>query len=351
MRLNSITVVPSRSVMRLYTRRVLVIIALMFAVGIGGLLLAGQIARRIVAAGITAPGQLVNVGGHKLHLFCQGAANRDRPTLVLEAGMGESSLTWAGIQPALARTHRVCAYDRAGYGWSDPSTRTPSAAATVDELHTLLQVAGEPAPYVLVGHSLGGIYARLFAQRYSDEVAGLVLLDPSHEEMVSRLPADWQAHVEAAEASAANEMRVPIMLADLGLIALFPQLAVVDPRLPGDAQASLRALNRASSQHLRALVQDLAANASILDEVQAAKLSNFGELPLIVIKAGAAPANDVPEGLSPFTPTYDLFSELAGQSSAGRLITLPDSTHYVHYDKPHQVLEAIISLLDQIEAK
>src|ERR671938_286918 len=120
-----------------------------------------------------APGQLVDVGGFRLHIQCVGTGS---PTVVLDAGLSGSSLDWSLIQPELGRTTRVCAYDRAGMGWSDagPQPRTPRQIA--DELHTLLTKAGIAGPYVLVGHSLAGQNVRLSAMKPTEEVAGPVMV-------------------------------------------------------------------------------------------------------------------------------------------------------------------------------
>jgi pimeloyl-ACP methyl ester carboxylesterase len=330
-------------------RRSLFMVALAVVTGLGGLLAAGQIARRTVAAGIPAPGRLIDVGGYRLHLHCIGQRSAGEPTLVLEAGLGESSLTWAGIQPTLAAAYRVCAYDRAGYGWSDPAPHRPSAAATVTDLRTLLHAANEPGPYVLVAHSLGGLYARLFAQRFPDDVAGLALLDPSHEEMISQLPPDWQASIRAAKVEGARQLRIPALLADLGLTALIPGLASADLRLPTETQATLRTLSGASGKSWRAVAQELGADEAILAEAQAVQITDLGDRPLVVVKAGAAAPGAPPAGLSPFTPTRDLHRELAAQSTRGRLVTLDRSTHYVHYDAPERVIALITTLMEEVK--
>lgn len=331
------------------------IVQALFAVALlaFGLLLGSAKVAQLLAHNQIAepPGQLIEIGEQRLHLVCQGPLRLGAPTVVLEAGLGESSLTWAGIQPALAGRLRVCAYDRPGYGWSDPSSETPTAAGTVAALHELLQAAGEPGPYLLVGHSLGGLYARLFAHRYPDETAGLVLLDPAHEEMTSRLPADWQAHIRETNARAVADLRVPALLADAGLAALAPQLAPADPRLPAATQETLRALGGAGGTSLRALAQELGASEAILAELRAAQLHDLGDLPLVVIKAGTPAAEAPPAGLSPFTPTYGLHAELAAQSSRGLLIELGESSHYVHYDAPAQVIAAIDAVAPQMFSK
>ena len=123
------------------------------------------------------PGRLVDVGGYRLHINCTGVGS---PTVVIEAGWGDSSASWGWVQPEVAKTTRICTYDRAGMGWSEVSPEPRTAREFAKELHTLLTKANEPGPYVLVGHSLGGYTMRVYAHDYSGEVAGLVLVDPQN---------------------------------------------------------------------------------------------------------------------------------------------------------------------------
>jgi pimeloyl-ACP methyl ester carboxylesterase len=123
------------------------------------------------------PGRLVDLGGYRLHLYCTGQGS---PTAVLEAGFGDSSPYWFAVQPEISKYTRVCAYDRAGYGWSERSPRPRATSVLAEELHSLLHRGGIAAPYILVGHSWGGLTVRVFANRYSSEVAGIVLVDASH---------------------------------------------------------------------------------------------------------------------------------------------------------------------------
>lgn len=134
---------------------------------------------------ISMPGQLYDVGGHRLHMHCTGNGS---PTVVLNNGTGEVSQSWARITPAVAATTRVCAYDRAGQGWSDDASHPQDGRAIATDLHALLNAAGEHGPYVLVGHSLGGVYAMTFAAQYPRDVAGMVLLDSSTPEQFTALP-------------------------------------------------------------------------------------------------------------------------------------------------------------------
>jgi len=131
-----------------------------------------------------SPGRLIDVGGYRLHLYCIGTGG---PTVVLEHGHQSTYLDWYRVQPQLAKFTRVCSYDRAGYGWSDqsPNARVPSVMS--DELHKLLSAAGEKPPYILVGHSYGAVNAMMFAHKFPESVAGLILVDGSHPEALARL--------------------------------------------------------------------------------------------------------------------------------------------------------------------
>ncbi|NGX36501.1 MAG: putative aminoacrylate hydrolase RutD [Candidatus Anoxychlamydiales bacterium] len=124
------------------------------------------------------PGKIVDIGGYRLHLNCSG---KKGPSVVLDSGLGDFSLTWYYIQPQIAKFTHVCSYDRAGLGWSDKGPNPRTSIKIAQELHTLLHNANVKPPYVLVGHSLGGLNMQVFANLYPNEVAGLILLDSSHE--------------------------------------------------------------------------------------------------------------------------------------------------------------------------
>ena len=156
--------------------------------------IAGRVLHARDAARWMEPGRLVDVGGgRRMHLYCTGSG---APTVVLEAGLGDFSIpSWNSVQPAISGYSRVCSYDRAGTGWSDPPTVSPLPDAIIADLHTVLQNAGEQAPFVMVGHSLGGPIVRHYAVHHPDQVAGLVLVDGSHEDQIAKLPLpawlDW----------------------------------------------------------------------------------------------------------------------------------------------------------------
>jgi len=166
-----------------------------------------------------APGQLVDVGDYRLHLYCTGTNVADNPTVILEQGLGGISSAWALIQPEVAKVTRVCSYDRAGMGWSDPGPEPRDAQHIAAELHTLLQNADIPGPYVLVGWSFGGLYACQYAGQYPNDVSGLVLLDSSH-------PDQWTSTPEGQSQFESNSMiySVSRALARLGVMRVMGSL-------------------------------------------------------------------------------------------------------------------------------
>jgi len=124
--------------------------------------------------GYLPPGQIVNVDSHKMHIYCTGSGS---PTVILEAGAYIYSTEWYWVQRQISATNRVCSYDRAGYGWSEPVAGARDGLQLVHELHSLLNAAKVPGPYVMAGHSLGGVTAPIYASEYPSDVLGIVLVD------------------------------------------------------------------------------------------------------------------------------------------------------------------------------
>lgn len=212
-------------------------IGLVVALGAGTWLM-GAAARSRLAAQHPAPGWLVDVGGYRMHISCAGEEQltEEHPTVVLDAGLLDFSTQWARVMPAAARFTRVCAYDRAGLGWSEPSPYPRTSAAMVEELRALLSGADLDPPYILVGHSFGGMNARLYAHRYPEEVAGVVLVDATHEEQSLRIEA-----LREAAGQTAHQFRTLARLSALGFLALSPE-RIPDRGLPDEAAAQYRAV-------------------------------------------------------------------------------------------------------------
>jgi pimeloyl-ACP methyl ester carboxylesterase len=194
-------------------------IALWLVIGMLSLAALGAVYQMIATAidrrALPPPGQLIDVGGYSLHLYCVGENKDGSPTVILESGLGATSSSWGWIQPAVAKKTRVCAYNRAGMGWSDSSPAPRDAQNIATELHTLLQNAQIPGPYVLAGWSYGGLYVREYASRYPDEVVGMVLLDSSSPEQCISTPA-----TQAQCASLAKTFTVAPVLTRLGVLRM-----------------------------------------------------------------------------------------------------------------------------------
>jgi pimeloyl-ACP methyl ester carboxylesterase len=265
------------------------------------------IATQIDQSTYSPPGEMVDVGTHSLHINCVGQGS---PTVILEAANGGMSAHWVRVQQQVADTTRVCAYDRAGLGWSEPGAEPRDAKQISSELHTLLTNAGIEGPYVLVGHSYGGLYARMYAARYSDEVAGVVLVDSSHPEQFTRSP-EGRAMYERARRLTAI---VPFFTR-LGVIRLsnyFP----AHPDLPPQQRAQIEAFN-SSTQHLVATTEEFRATPETTAQVLS--MGGLGDKPLAVISAGEQP----PDWL-------EMQDELASLS--------PNSIHRVVHGATHESL-------------
>src|SRR5215216_2168598 len=185
------------------------------------------------------PGEMVNVNGRLMHINCMGEGS---PTVILEAANFGMSAHWVRVQQQLAKSTRVCAYDRAGMGWSEPGPEPRDARQISSELHTLLKNADTEGPYVLVGHSYGGLYARMYAARYPNEVAGVVLVDSSHPEQFTR--------TQEGKAMYENTRRIGAVipfLTRLGVTRLF-NVYPAHPDLPPQQRAQIEAFNSSTRQ-------------------------------------------------------------------------------------------------------
>lgn len=272
------------------------------------------------------PGRLVEVNGRALHLNCSGSGT---PTVVLDAGLGSSSLVWARVQPMAAKDTRVCSYDRAGYGWSQATVSQPprTSAVIAAELHGLLHNAGITPPYVLVGHSFGGWNVRVFADRYPDEVAGLVLVDAS-------LANQLQRYVEAGETPVAPQ----------GQFVLFSP-----PALPPDLPASVYPVAKALAyrpQTRRTVYRELGAFRLSAAQVRASELP---AAPLVVITRGRAPGHS-PEAQLREALWQRLQHEFMVRHPGAMHLVADYSGHYVQLEQPAVVAAGICIAVQKARA-
>jgi pimeloyl-ACP methyl ester carboxylesterase len=281
-----------------------------------------------------AAGKRVDIGGRKMHIHCTGEGN---PAVILDSGLGDSYLSWEKVQPSIAKFARVCSYDRAGLGYSDPSSNPRTSNVIATELHGLLQAAAVAPPYVLVGHSMGGYDVRLYASLYRNEVAGMVLVDASHPDQEKRFPVElknmegsWQREAEFLEFS------MPFGL----------------PRLLGlcDTEPARRAAecNWHSAREGVAELQAFPESAA-----QTAATGALGDLPLAVLSHDPdKPSSEFPPDLAkPINEAWEKMQEdLAHLSTRGTQTIAKNSAHYIQSDRPDIVIEAVHSVVDQARA-
>jgi pimeloyl-ACP methyl ester carboxylesterase len=277
------------------------------------------------------PGELIDVGPYQLHLYCTGSGS---PAVILDSGLGDTYISWRKVQPPLAQFTRVCSYDRAGLGFSDYSRHPSTSKEFAKELHTLLHNAGIPAPYVLVGHSMGGFDVRLFASLYGSEVTGIVLVDSSHPDQKQRFP----PAMNDMDATWLREQEFFEFTMPFGL-----------PRLLGFCGND--AAVRAAECNFHTVREAVAELKSISESAaQTAATGPLGDLPLVVLTHDPdMPQPDLPEDL--VKPASDAWQqmqkELAGLSTRSTQVIAKNSGHYIQLDRPDVVIEAIHHVVSQ----
>jgi len=293
------------------------------------------------------PARLVRLpDGRRLNLLCAGKGS---PTVLLESGLGDSMLDWRLVQPAIARMTRVCAYDRAGMGFSDAAQSPRTASAVVADLEALLRAADVGAPYVLVGHSLGSFYVRLFADRHPDQVAGMVLVDPAKEAQGARFEIAAPSMGELAR----FQRRAT---ADCAAVAATGMLALNSATLQRCAGAPTRdaaysdALYAALMRHLlsadywRMTDSELGNMDGVSSDEVAAARRSYDDMPLIVLTASriALPDSMSARDRAALASTWTIMhEELAKLSSRGINRSIQRAGHYIQIDQPQAVITAV----------
>jgi pimeloyl-ACP methyl ester carboxylesterase len=280
--------------------------------------------RVMAGTDIPAPGLMVLVGEHRLHLYCSG---RGEPAVVLDAGLGGTSLDWTRVQPELAKYTRVCTYDRAGYGWSEPGPRPRSSGRIAEELRTLLRTAAVPEPYVLVGHSFGGYNVRLFASNYPEETAGVVLVDAAHEDQVRHFREEGG-----------------INIAPRGQFVVLSSSGIPD-NMPQDVRPLARSLINSSAAYQTVRDELISFRRSAAQVRNAAPLP---DVPLVVITRGQQAWPDTPKGNQLERVWARLQDDLAERQVHVPHLFARNSGHYVQLDEPGVVVNAVRSVISSI---
>ena len=271
------------------------------------------------------PGQMVDVGGYRLHINCTGTGS---PTVVIEAGRSDWSLGWSGVQPGVAKITRVCSYDRAGLGYSETGPLPRDAAQFARELDLLLRRANVPGPYVLAGHSLGGLPLRVYAHEHPDQVAGVVLID-------SLSPSQAKGPVPDASSRNASQARgpsIPSILARFGVVRLFIKPTGAIAPEAEQAYAAFSVTRRSAE----AWADEGRGMPASLDQAYAVK--SFGDLPLIVLTAR----------LNQEAGWQANQTGLLQLSSNSQQLFAEQSGHNINSDQPQAAVEAIVKMVEQL---
>jgi pimeloyl-ACP methyl ester carboxylesterase len=303
------------------------------------------------------PGRLVSVGSHRLHIRCDGEGT---PPVIFDAALSGSSLSWSLVQPAVARLTLACSYDRAGFGWSDAGPLPRTAGRIADELHALLRAAAVPPPYVLVGHSYGGLVMRLYASRHPDDVAGLVLIEPA-------IPEEWTNPTDEQRALIARGVR----LCGYGATAARRGLAQLVSGLVrfGALRAARLVVGLVSRGGLRREDEGILAPIWKLPpevrgvlremwtqpkffEALGSQIDTICESAAAVVSPGAADYDDLPltvlSSARSSEQRLQADSALARRSTRGRHILAAESGHWIPLDAPQVVVDAITAMVAEV---
>jgi len=299
------------------------------------------------------PARLVDIGhGRQMDILCVGQGT---PTVIFDAGLGDQIRAWATVQPQISRRTMACSYDRAGLGFSDPSARPGTSANAVDDLHSLLLAAAVKPPYVLVGHSLGGMYVRLYADQYPAEIAGMVLVDPVSEEQGRRYTAldlstktlndqyvAW-IHSECIPASAKGFDRSSEIYKRC--------VGGPDPHFSSEFNKAL-ADNQSTAVHFQAVWSEwVHVFTTSSDQVRAARRT-FGGMPLIVLSRApfALQPNETQAMRDAKNRLWmELHDDLARLSTRGVNRVVEGAGHYIQFDRPEAVVGAVFEVLRETQ--
>ena len=275
---------------------------------------------------IPPPGRLVELNGRQVHLLCAGEGS---PTVVLEAGAG--SLVWMSVFAEIAQLTQVCTYDRPGHGWSEPASSPRTAETMVQELKILLQTAEIRPPYVLVGHSFGGVLMQLYAARFPNDFEGVVLVDSSHPNQIHRT-SDLE---ELDSLVVALKVLGPLGVARILLPAMEGDPASRDIEVR-EQERELLMTNRT----LQTVVKEMSAMRQSLREVGDSSV-DFGNKPLVVLTGGRRRAEW----------WHNMHEDLSRLSTNSEWQVVDGAGHFIQHDRPDVVVDAVRSVIEKAEAK
>ncbi len=299
-----------------------------------------------------APGDFVDIGNCKIHYQSIGDGN---PTVIFDSGIGLCSLEWSLVQPEVSKFTRTVSLDRSGYGWSEKSPFPKNSEQTVKELHLVLEKANIPPPYILVGHSLGGINMQLFAHSYPDEVIGMVLVDSSHENQTDRLPKDPDSLIKL------NKLIASPLVPYLTLFGIDRFMTHCLPKTKKTFNDAMRAFPEKTRKAYAAKIFTYKTTSSFQDENNRFKESlsqirdkdiHMNDKPLIVITAGkfVMPYPEIKgiskEWLSKTQIEWNkMQKELANRSCIGKQVIAESSDHVITRNQPQLIIDSILEMV------
>ena len=298
------------------------------------------------------PGQLVDIGGRRINFHCLG---RGSPTVVLMAGLFSWSVVWYKTQSVIAQKTRVCAFDRAAYGFSDPASRPQIVAEVVEDLHTALKAGSIPGPYVLVGHSLGGLEARVYAQRWPEEVAGMVLVDtsPAAEGLIDENQPNFDG-AAGRESYAAAMLHCAVLAMHGAFEPSSSEFKGCSATLPSDTPAAFRKI---WPRFFTAYYFD--DKVSLMSSLythgyDSADHEHLGAMPLVVLSIEHPWDSGTPASAR-LDQSYGkiwnaMHQDLARLSSRGVHRIIKGSGHEIQLDKPQAVVDAVDEVLRELRA-
>lgn len=294
---------------------------------------------------VLRPGQMIDVGGYRLNLYCFGTGS---PTVVLLSGGAWGAVAWAGVQPRIAKRTRTCSYDRAAMNFSDLGPIKPAVGQDFEDLSALLERASIKPPYVLVGWSAGGMLGRWYTNRHPEKVVGLVTVDGSDFDFWDgSVETAWLGHALEAFRDCADAAKKGLFESDRALFAKCSSYGNPLPRMP-----QLRRVLEPSLHNPDLYVRWLNELEHVSDSASElhALRRNFGKLPLRVIVAGSHMHDANVESTEQQRAADDAFVqhsfEIASLSEEGQMILLPRTTHGIHFDRPddvNRIIEEVVA--------
>jgi pimeloyl-ACP methyl ester carboxylesterase len=278
-----------------------------------------------------------------LSIDCRGQGS---PPVILDSGLGVPAVGWNPVQTEVAKFTRVCSYDRAGYGWSGATSAPRTSIQIVKELHALLEAANEKGPYILVGHSFGGFNVRVYNGQYPNDVAGMVLVDASHEDQNERMPPAIQAFMKKSIEQLKRQQRLAPLLIRFGVARFAQRNQGEAPGISKEFGQELLYL-QLQPKFIDASASEMGSFAESANEVRAA--GNLGDKPLVVLTAGkSADPSQLPAGFP--KKEFDDFHEVwvndlqvkeSQLSTRGKRVMVPDSDHMIPFERPDTIVSAI----------